>query len=142
MRQEGTTSDPRLALTFHSPAHVAPSTLDELTGYVAHMLAATDDIAPFLAVATRDPVIGPLVRAAPGRRVPGVADPNELAIRAVLGQQVSLAGAATLAGRLVADCGVALEHHYPEMTDSLLVCVTETAKKESIDGLVRALSQV
>jgi AraC family transcriptional regulator, regulatory protein of adaptative response / DNA-3-methyladenine glycosylase II len=57
-----------------------------------------------------DPVIGPLVRAAAGRRVPGVADPNELAIRAVLGQQVSLAGAATLAGRLVADCGVALEH--------------------------------
>jgi glycine dehydrogenase subunit 1 len=38
--------------------------------------------------------------------------------------------------------GVALERHYPEMTDSLLVCVTETAKKESIDGLVRALSQV
>jgi AraC family transcriptional regulator of adaptative response / DNA-3-methyladenine glycosylase II len=37
--------------------------------------------------------------------VPGVADPDELAIRAVLGQQVSLAGAATLAGRLVADCG-------------------------------------
>ena len=52
-----------------------------------------------------DPVVGPLVRACPGRRVAGVVDPNELAIRAVLGQQVSLAGAATLAGRLVADAG-------------------------------------
>ena len=41
------------------------------------------------------------MRAAPGRRVPGVVDPDELAIRAVLGQQVSLAGAATLAARLV-----------------------------------------
>ncbi len=55
-----------------------------------------------------DPVIGSLVHASPGRRVAGTADPHELAIRAVLGQQVSLAGAATLAGRLVADCGVPL----------------------------------
>jgi AraC family transcriptional regulator of adaptative response / DNA-3-methyladenine glycosylase II len=55
-----------------------------------------------------DPVIGPLVSAAPGRRVAGTADPHELAIRAVLGHQVSLAGAATLAGRLVADCGAPL----------------------------------
>ncbi len=56
-----------------------------------------------------DPVVGPLVRACPGRRVPGVVEPNELAIRAVLGQQVSLAGAATLAGRLVADVGEPLK---------------------------------
>jgi AraC family transcriptional regulator of adaptative response / DNA-3-methyladenine glycosylase II len=55
-----------------------------------------------------DPVIGPLVRAAPGLRVPGHLDPHELAVRAVLGQQVSVAGAATLAARLVADYGVAL----------------------------------
>jgi AraC family transcriptional regulator of adaptative response / DNA-3-methyladenine glycosylase II len=48
-----------------------------------------------------DPLIGPLVREAPGRRVPGHVDAHELAVRAVLGQQVSLAGAATLAGRLV-----------------------------------------
>jgi AraC family transcriptional regulator of adaptative response / DNA-3-methyladenine glycosylase II len=52
-----------------------------------------------------DPVLGALVDAAPGRRVPGVADGGELAIRAVLGQQVSVAGARTLAGRLVAAYG-------------------------------------
>jgi len=52
-----------------------------------------------------DPVIGALVRAAPGRRVPGHPDPFELAMRAVLGQQVSLAAAATLAARLVRMCG-------------------------------------
>jgi AraC family transcriptional regulator of adaptative response / DNA-3-methyladenine glycosylase II len=40
--------------------------------------------------------------------VPRAADPGELAIRAVLGQQVSLAGAATLAGRLVAAYGAPL----------------------------------
>ena len=61
-----------------------------------------DEIAEALA---RDPLMAPLVAARPGLRVPGTADPHELAIRAVLGQQVSLAGAATLAGRLVAECG-------------------------------------
>jgi AraC family transcriptional regulator of adaptative response / DNA-3-methyladenine glycosylase II len=57
-----------------------------------------------------DSLIGPLIRAAPGRRVPGHVDAHELAVRAVLGQQVSLAGAATLAARLLSDCGDALEH--------------------------------
>jgi AraC family transcriptional regulator of adaptative response / DNA-3-methyladenine glycosylase II len=63
------------------------------------------DPRPIEVALSDDPIVGTLVRAAPGRRVPGVSDPDELAIRAVLGQQVSLAGAATLAGRLVADCG-------------------------------------
>jgi AraC family transcriptional regulator, regulatory protein of adaptative response / DNA-3-methyladenine glycosylase II len=52
-----------------------------------------------------DVLLGPLVRATPGRRVPGTVDAHELAVRAVLGQQVSLAGAATLAARLVAAHG-------------------------------------
>ena len=45
------------------------------------------------------------VRRAPGRRVPGTVDGLELASRAVLGQQVSVKGARTLAGRLVAQLG-------------------------------------
>jgi AraC family transcriptional regulator of adaptative response / DNA-3-methyladenine glycosylase II len=57
-----------------------------------------------------DSVLAPLVERAPGRRVPGHVDAHELAVRAVLGQQVSLAGAVTLAGRLVADCGEVLKH--------------------------------
>jgi AraC family transcriptional regulator of adaptative response / DNA-3-methyladenine glycosylase II len=55
-----------------------------------------------------DPVIGPLVRARPGLRVPGCADGFELAVRAVLGQQVSLAAARTFGGRLVAHFGEAI----------------------------------
>ena len=47
-----------------------------------------------------DPVIGPLVRRLPGLRVPGHVDGNEVAVRAVLGQQVSVAGARTVAVRL------------------------------------------
>src|SRR5262245_40636477 len=38
--------------------------------------------------------------------------------------------------------GIALGNHYPEMKDSMLVCVTETAKKEAIDNLVDALASV
>jgi len=52
-----------------------------------------------------DPLLGALVRRSPGRRVPGSVDGAELAFRAVLGQQISVAGARTLAGRLVARCG-------------------------------------
>jgi len=54
-------------------------------------------------------LLGRLVRAAPGRRVPGAVDGHELAVRAVLGQQVSVRGASTLAGRLVAEHGEPLE---------------------------------
>ena len=52
-----------------------------------------------------DPLIGPAIAAVPGRRVPGCVDGNEIAMRAVLGQQVSVAGARTAAGRLVAVFG-------------------------------------
>jgi AraC family transcriptional regulator of adaptative response / DNA-3-methyladenine glycosylase II len=48
----------------------------------------------------RDPVLADLLRSRPGLRVPGAWDGFELAVRAVLGQQVSVAGATTLAGRL------------------------------------------
>ncbi|MEV4011073.1 DNA-3-methyladenine glycosylase 2 family protein [Nonomuraea angiospora] len=46
--------------------------------------------------------LGPLVTARPGLRVPGAFDGFELAVRAVVGQQISVAGARTLLGRIVA----------------------------------------
>jgi AraC family transcriptional regulator of adaptative response / DNA-3-methyladenine glycosylase II len=52
-----------------------------------------------------DPVVGPLVRRSPGLRVPGHVDGNEIAVRAVLGQQVSVARARTMAARLVEEHG-------------------------------------
>jgi AraC family transcriptional regulator of adaptative response / DNA-3-methyladenine glycosylase II len=57
------------------------------------------------AVLGADPALAPLVAGAPGRRVPAAADADELAVRAVLGQQVSIAGARTLTGRLVTAAG-------------------------------------
>jgi AraC family transcriptional regulator of adaptative response / DNA-3-methyladenine glycosylase II len=59
-------------------------------------------------VLAADPALAPLVAATPGMRAPGTVDPAESAVRAVLGQQVSLAAARTLARRLVEACGAPL----------------------------------
>ena len=56
-----------------------------------------------------DPLIGASVRSTPSRRIPGHPDPAELAIRALLGQQITVAAATTLAGRLVVECGEPLD---------------------------------
>jgi AraC family transcriptional regulator of adaptative response / DNA-3-methyladenine glycosylase II len=55
-----------------------------------------------------DPLLAPSVAAWPGLRVPGAVDGFELAVRAVLGQQVSVRAARTFAGRLVQQCGTPL----------------------------------
>ncbi|MFG2904418.1 DNA-3-methyladenine glycosylase 2 family protein [Kitasatospora sp. NPDC048286] len=55
-----------------------------------------------------DPLLGPLVRERPGLRSPGHVDPHELAVRAVLGQQISVVAARTLAGRLAEKYGTPL----------------------------------
>jgi AraC family transcriptional regulator of adaptative response / DNA-3-methyladenine glycosylase II len=56
-----------------------------------------------------DPILAPLVETHPGRRVPRCVDGAELALRAVLGQQVSTAAARTTAGRLVVAHGAPIE---------------------------------
>lgn len=55
-----------------------------------------------------DPVLRRLVRRRPGVRLPGPFDPFEVAVRAMIGQQVSVAAATTIAGRLVARSGTAI----------------------------------
>ncbi|TKG61319.1 DNA-3-methyladenine glycosylase 2 family protein [Prauserella endophytica] len=52
-----------------------------------------------------DPALAPLVSAIPGMRVPGAVDGTELVLRAMLGQQVSVAAARTAAGRLASELG-------------------------------------
>jgi len=61
------------------------------------------------AVLGADPLLHDSVTHRPGLRVPGCIDGFELAVRAVLGQQVSVAAARTFAGRLVLRCGAAVE---------------------------------
>ncbi len=66
-----------------------------------------------------DPLLGPLVARHPGLRVPGAVDAFEVAIRTVLGQQVTVSGGITLTARLVAAygeplaAGAGLTHLFP-----------------------------
>jgi AraC family transcriptional regulator of adaptative response / DNA-3-methyladenine glycosylase II len=98
-----------------------------------------------------DPVIGPLVRAAPGRRVPGHVDPHELALRAVLGQQISVAAATTHAARLVAAYGEPLDepvgavtHLFPPpsalATSDPKALAMPAARRRAIQALAAALA--
>jgi AraC family transcriptional regulator of adaptative response / DNA-3-methyladenine glycosylase II len=67
------------------------------------------DPAPIAASLGADPVLGPLVAACPGRRVPGHVSGDELAFRAVLGQQISVAAARKLGTRIAVAYGKPLE---------------------------------
>jgi AraC family transcriptional regulator of adaptative response / DNA-3-methyladenine glycosylase II len=65
---------------------------------------------------SNDPTLAPLVAARPGLRVPGAWDGFELAVRAVLGQQITVPGAIRLAGKLTASFGAPLHNPQPNLT--------------------------
>lgn len=77
-----------------------PRELISIVDRVARMFDANADATAIAAHLGRDPVLAPTLRKIPGLRLPGAWDPFELAVRAILGQQVTVAGARTLAGRL------------------------------------------
>jgi AraC family transcriptional regulator of adaptative response / DNA-3-methyladenine glycosylase II len=77
---------------------------------VFDLAADPDSIAVQLA---KDAALAPLVAARPGLRVPGAWDGFELAVRAVLGQQITVAAAIRLAGKLVARYGRPLRDPEP-----------------------------
>ena len=79
-----------------------------VAGRARRLLDADADPGAIGAALAADDLIAPLVAARPGLRVPGAYDGFELAVRAVLGQQVSVAAASTFAGRLAARHGVPL----------------------------------
>ncbi len=74
------------------------------------------DPVPIAAHLAKDPALAPLVKARPGLRVPGAWDGFELAIRAVLGQQITVTAAVRLAGRLVAVHGERLAAPVGQLT--------------------------
>ena len=91
----------------------------DLTAAVRRLRRLFDlDADPVAVVAAlgADPVLGPSVAAMPGLRTPGHVDGDELAFRAVLGQQVSVAGARTVAGRLAAEHGRKLADAFGSLT--------------------------
>jgi DNA-3-methyladenine glycosylase II len=84
---------------------------DAIAPYVATMFDVAADPAAIGAHLARDPWLAPLVEATPGLRVPGAWSAFELAVRAIVGQQVSVKAATTLIGRLVVRAGARIDDH-------------------------------
>jgi AraC family transcriptional regulator of adaptative response / DNA-3-methyladenine glycosylase II len=94
-------------------------------------LDATADGAAMLA---GDPLIGPLVRAKPGLRPPGAWDGYETGVRAIVGQQISVAAASTVTGRIVARHGTPMPG-LQELGLTHLFPPPETLAEANLSGL-------
>lgn len=64
-----------------------------------------------------DAILRPSLQRLPGLRVPGTFDPFELGVRAILGQQISVAGATTLSGRFAHSFGEVLDQSTPRLNN-------------------------
>jgi AraC family transcriptional regulator of adaptative response / DNA-3-methyladenine glycosylase II len=126
------------------------SDLRDLTTAIARcrwLLDLDADPAAIDGLLDSDPDLGPIVSRARGRRVPRCVDGAELAVRAVLGQQVSTAAARTCAGRIVAErgepvtdpCG-GLTHLFPapEALEGVDVAMPES-RRRCLTALIDAL---
>ncbi|MDQ1553622.1 MAG: AraC family transcriptional regulator, partial [Microbacteriaceae bacterium] len=79
--------------------------LGALVARVRRLLDLDADSAAIDAALSRDPHLAASVRANPGVRLPGSLDPDEALFRTLIGQQISVAAARTVIGRLAADLG-------------------------------------
>ncbi|MFD7509262.1 AlkA N-terminal domain-containing protein [Streptomyces sp. NPDC059853] len=136
------------------PARLRLTDLRDLTTAVQRLRRLFDLDADPYAVTERlaaDPRLGPLAAERPGLRSPGAAQPHELAVRAVLGQQISVAAARTLAGALVAAYGKplpaadgALTHVFPTADALADAPLTELgmpgARRRTLRALCAALT--
>ena len=144
-----TPADEALRLRAHLPE------LDGLVHLVAAVRRLFDldaDPAVIDAVLARDRMLRPLVRRTRGLRVPGAVDPFEVAVRAVLGQQVSVAAATRLCGRLVETHGrpvpgvgaLGLTHLFPSPATLAAADLTAVglprARAEAVRGLAEAVA--
>ncbi|WP_027812237.1 DNA-3-methyladenine glycosylase family protein [Burkholderia cenocepacia] len=109
----------RLTVTKHPRKHCLIATVegavarhvdDAFAARVATMFDLGADPAAIGGDLARDPWFAPLVEAAPGLRVPGAWSGFELAVRAIVGQQVSVKAATTIVGRLVERAGERVIH--------------------------------
>jgi AraC family transcriptional regulator of adaptative response / DNA-3-methyladenine glycosylase II len=119
----------------------------------ARRIASLDfDLDEPAAQLSRDSVIGPLLGSRPGLRTPGTWDPFELGVRAIVGQQVTVAAANTIAARLVERCGdpvpglagMGLTHIFPSaatLADADLAGLgLPRTRQETIHSFARAVA--
>jgi AraC family transcriptional regulator, regulatory protein of adaptative response / DNA-3-methyladenine glycosylase II len=127
-----------------------PQSLFFIIERIRAMFDLNADWAAIVASLRTDPAIAARVELDPGLRVPGCWDGFELAIRAILGQQITVKGATALAGRIASTYGKAfkgpsgLTHLFPSaeiLADAKLTTVGVTgARAETIRNLARAVS--
>src|SRR5215471_8407704 len=87
----------------------ARADLNRITARVIRLFDCEADPMTIYRHLSRQPLLAKLVALHPGIRVPGAFDGFEIAIRAVLGQQITVRAATTMSGRLVASYGSPLE---------------------------------
>ena len=126
-----------------------PRSLFFITERIRSMFDLNADWTTIVQTLKSDPVLSARVEAVPGLRVPGCWNGFELAIRAILGQQVSVKGATTLAGRLVNTFGRpfsaagGITHIFPEpqvLVDKNIASIgLPSARAETIRSLARAV---
>ena len=103
--------DDKLSVTVRFPDLTA---LPSIIARVRRVFDLAADPVTIGAHLSQDPALAPLVATRPGLRVPGAWDGFELAVRAVLGQQITVPAAIVLAGRLTRDYGEALPETWPD----------------------------
>ncbi len=94
-------------------AYADAAALPQIVARVRRMFDLDADLPAIHRHLDGDPLLAPLIARRPGLRVPGAWDGLELAMRAVLGQQISVAAAIKLAGKLVAQYGAPLAEPKP-----------------------------
>jgi AraC family transcriptional regulator of adaptative response / DNA-3-methyladenine glycosylase II len=127
-----------------------PCSLFLIIERIRRMFDLNADWMAIAATLRTDPLLADLAKAKPGLRLPGGWDGFELAVRAILGQQVTVKAATTFAGRMVKTFGREFSagsatHLFP--TPEILAAADLTqigltrARATSIQGLARAVSR-
>ena len=127
-----------LSLTLHS---VSTPSLLETVQKARDVFDLDAPVAEIASALSTDPLLKKILRVHPGIRVPGAWDGFELTIRAILGQQISVKAATTLAGRIAARYGEPLGHASSGESDlSYLFPSAERLSRASFKdiGLVRS----
>jgi AraC family transcriptional regulator of adaptative response / DNA-3-methyladenine glycosylase II len=134
----------QLALTDLRDLAMAISRCRRLLDLDADPVAVADQL-------SADEVLAPLVAKAPGRRVPRAVDAAEMAVRAVIGQQVSTAAAQTHGARLAARYGEELDDQsgglsrlFPDMAvlaeTDMAALAMPASRRQSVLALTRAVA--
>jgi 3-methyladenine DNA glycosylase/8-oxoguanine DNA glycosylase len=127
-----------VTVRFDGRALVVSSDDPEVLARVHRLFDVDADVAAIARHFARDRMLAPLLARHPGIRVPGAWDPFETCVRAVVGQQVSVAGATTIMTRIVTRYGTSPERIARARGTNIGM---PAARWETIRGLARAAAE-